>query len=166
MLDEIKNRLQLGKYDFVLTLFPSPDTHGAHKAATLTALSAISQMQGEKPVVLSCQDSLPNATAPLDWTGFKSPQHPFTVAPQRYTVDLATKFGFNNAMDYRIVLDWVIAAQKSQGLFQMSAGQAGKEEFTILDTATPSAAEKADQLFRALSQTAAHPVPLPSASSP
>ncbi len=166
VLAEVKHRLEAGKYDFVFTLFPSADTHGAHKAATLTALAAVGEMHGDKPVVLACQDASSKSSTPLDWTGFKSAQHPYTVAPQRYTVDRTVKFGFNNVMDYEIIANWVIAAQKSQGAFQMDAGQADKEEFAILNPATPSAADKADQMFHALSETAPHPVGFRAPSSP
>jgi LmbE family N-acetylglucosaminyl deacetylase len=166
VLDEVKHRLEVGNYDFVFTLFPSADTHGAHKAAAITALNAIAEMQGDKPVVLACQDASSRSATPLDWTGFQSAQHPYTVAPQRYSVDRNVKFGFNNVMDYQIIANWVIAAQKSQGAFQMGVNDIDKEQFAILDLAAPSDATKADQLFHALSDTAAHPVPLRPASSP
>ena len=57
VLAEVERRMTAGNYDFVFTLFPSPETHGGHKAATLTALTQRSRRQGRKPVVLGCQDS-------------------------------------------------------------------------------------------------------------
>jgi LmbE family N-acetylglucosaminyl deacetylase len=166
VLEEVKDRLEAGKYDFVFTLFPSADTHGGHKAATITALNAVAELQGDKPVVLGCQDADSKSTTPLDWTGFKSAQHPYTIGTQRYTVDRDVTFGYNNVMNYQIIANWVIAAQKSQGAFQMGVNQIDKEQFAILNLATPSDATKADQLFHSLSDTAAHPVPLHSPNSP
>ncbi len=60
VLREVERRIAAGNYDFVFTLFPSPETHGAHKAATITALNAVQQSigrPGRKPVVLGCQTS-------------------------------------------------------------------------------------------------------------
>ena len=136
------------------------------QSAAITALNAVAELQGDKPVVLACQDASSTSATPLDWTGFHSAQHPYIVAPQRYIVDRNVKFGFNNVMDYQIIANWVIAAQKSQGAFQMGVNDIDKEQFAILDLAAPSAATKADQLFRALSDTAAHPVPLRPPNSP
>ncbi len=166
VLEEVKHRLEVGKYDFVFTLFPSADTHGGHKAATITALNAVGEMQGDKPIVLGCQDADSKSKTPLDWTGFKSAQHPYTVGTQRYTVDRDVTFGYSNAMNYQIIANWVIAAQKSQGAFQMGVNQADKEQFAILNPASPSDATKTDHLFHSLSDTAAHPVALRPAESP
>lgn len=182
VMQQLTRRLTDGNYDFVLTLFPTAETHGAHKAATLSAINAVRDLKGNKPVVLGCQDDpvagtgvtaspsasptptpIPNAAPAkgqfqLDWSGFKSEQHPFTVGPHGYSVDRTVKFGFKNVLDYQIIANWVIAEHKSQGAFQMDMGRAGKEEFAILETDTPSAGAKADQLFNRLSETAAHPL--------
>jgi len=166
VLDAVKHRLEVGKYDFVFTLFPSADTHGGHKAATITALNAVAELQGDKPVVLGCQDASSTATKPLDWSGFQSAMHPYTIGTQRYTLDRDVTFGYNNVMNYQVIVNWVITAQKSQGAFQMDASKYDKEEFAILNLATASDAAKAEQLFHSLSDTAAHPVALYPPNSP
>ena len=48
VLPEVERRIAEGHYDFVFTLFPSPETHGAHKAATITALNAVEQTAGTR----------------------------------------------------------------------------------------------------------------------
>jgi len=157
VLAEVTQRLEDGNYGFVLALFPTADTHGAHKAATLTAMNAVEKMQGDRPVVLGCQDRSSKDDKPLDWSGFKSQAHPFSVGPERYTVDRAVKFGPDNALSYQIIANWVIAEHKSQGAFQAAMNAFDQEDFAILETATPSAAAKADDLFHRLAATAAHP---------
>ena len=146
----VLHRLENGHYDFVLALFPTPDTHGAHKAATLTAISAVQKMKAEHPVVLGCQDSSSQQQTQPDWTGYKSPAHPFTVGTGRYTVDRTTKFGFRNALDYSIIVNWVIAEHKSQGLFQMGMGKFDRENFAVLESGAKDAEGKTSQLFRLL----------------
>ncbi len=164
-LGDVERRISAGNYDFVFTLFPSPETHGAHKAATMTALNAVEQRVGRKPVVLGCQDSRSGEQTQPSWQGFQSARHPFRVLPQVFVTDRAVKFGFRNALDYQIIVNWVIAAHKSQGALQNDVNRADREEFVILesgatDGATNNAADevgRASALFRALGEHAAHP---------
>jgi len=158
VLQEVKRRMEVGKYDFVFTLFPTAETHGGHKAATLTAIAAAKEQQDKKPVVLGCRGSSAKDQKPLDWTGFKSELHPFVVMPDRYSVDRNVKFGFNDVLSYQIIVNWVVTEHKSQGAYQLAIGRGDKEEYAILDTGTPAASEKASKLFGWLSETAPHPV--------
>ena len=48
--------------------------------------------------------------------------------------DRAVKFGFRDALDYQIIVNWVIAAHKSQGAFQMDMNRADREEFVVLES--------------------------------
>jgi LmbE family N-acetylglucosaminyl deacetylase len=161
VLPEVERRIAGGNYDFVFTLFPSPDTHGGHKAATITALNAVQKIGMRKPVVLGCQDSRSGESKQPSWQGFQSAQHPFSVLPQVYVTDRTVRFGFNNALDYQIIVNWVIAAHKSQGAFQMGMNGADREEFVILESGVGNkAADEAartDALFHALGEQAAHP---------
>jgi LmbE family N-acetylglucosaminyl deacetylase len=169
VLPEVERRLAAGHYDFVFTLFPSPETHGGHKAATITALDAVQQLKdaGRRPVVLGCQ-SARNGVAEPSWTGFQSPRYPFQVVPGVFVTDRNVKFGFNNMLDYQIIVNWEIAAHKSQGAFQSAMNRADREEFAILESGAASAsaeaaagktveAERVRQLFHALAEQAPHP---------
>jgi len=163
VLPEVERRIASGHYDFVFTLFPSPETHGGHKAATITALNAVEQMAEPRPVVLGCQDAQSGAPEP-GWVGFASAQHPFQVEPQVLVTDRAVKFGFKDALDYQIIVNWVIAAHKSQGAFQMDMNRADREEFVVLESAAADEADRAkdddvraQKLFHALAEQAAHP---------
>jgi N-acetylglucosamine malate deacetylase 2 len=167
-LAAVGRRLATGHYDFVFTLFPSPETHGAHKAATITALEAVRQMAEarHRPVVLGCQTAHAGGPAPSR-KGFESSRHPFQVLQEAFVTDRNVKFGFNNALSYQIIVSWVAAAHKSQGAFQAAAvtSRADLEEFVILEGgAKPAAAEerasetaRARRLFEALAERAPHP---------
>jgi LmbE family N-acetylglucosaminyl deacetylase len=148
----ILRRLEDGHYDFLLTLFPTPDTHGAHKAATLTAISAVRKMKAEHPVVLGCQDSSSQQQTQPDWSGYKSPAHPFKVGTGRYMLDRTTRFGFRNALDYSIIVNWVIAEHKSQGAFQMGMGKYDREHFAVIESDTKDSEGKTSQLFKLLAE--------------
>ncbi len=75
--------------------------------------------------------------------------------------DRTVKFGFRNALDYQIIVNWVIAAHKSQGVFQLDVNRADREEFVILESgAADRAADepgRTNALFQALGEQAAHP---------
>ena len=183
VLPEVERRIAEGHYDFVFTLFPSPETHGGHKAATITALNAVQQTAGRNPVgrnplgrkpvvhnpvVLGCQTAQSGAAEP-SWTGFPSARHPFHALPEVFVTDRRVKFGFKDALDYQIIVNWVIAAHKSQGVLQTGMNRADREEFVILesgaaggaaDEAADGAADdegRARGLFHALAEQAAHP---------
>jgi LmbE family N-acetylglucosaminyl deacetylase len=157
VLAEVERRIAVVPYDFVLTLFPSPETHGGHKAATITALNAVQQMTGRKPVVLGCQDARSNAEAQPSWNGFQSAKHPFSALPQVFSTDRTVKFGFKDALDYQIIVNWVIAAHKSQGAFQAGVNRADREEFVILQSGATDETSRTHALFHALAESAAHP---------
>jgi hypothetical protein len=157
VLAEVERRMAAGNYDFVFTLFPTPGTHGGHKAATLTALNAAQQATGAKPVVLGCQTARSGDAQGLSWTGFQDAKHPFRALPEVYSTDRGVKFGFRNALDYQMIVNWVIAAHKSQGQYQNGMNRADREEFVILESGAAQEPARTQALFHALGEQAAHP---------
>jgi hypothetical protein len=158
VLPELQRRIAGGNYDFILTLFPSPKTHGGHKAATISALNAVQQLAGRKPVVLGCQTAQSGTASQPSWEGFQSAQHPFSTLPMVFKTDRGVKFGFQNALDYQIIVNWVIAAHKSQGAFQMGVNRADLEEFMILEDGGIDEIARTAALFQALAAQAPHPL--------
>jgi LmbE family N-acetylglucosaminyl deacetylase len=157
VLATVERRMAAGNYDFVFTLFPTPATHGGHKAAALTALTAAQQATGPKPVVLGCQTARSADPQGPSWTGFESAKHPFNTLPEVYTTDRKVKFGFKDALDYQMIVNWVIAAHKSQGQYQNGMNRADREDFVILESGAAQEAARTGTLFRALAEQAAHP---------
>jgi len=160
VLPAIQRRIEGGNYDFVFALFPSPQTHGGHKAATISALNAVQQMAGRKPVVLGCQNERNGAPAP-SWKGFESAKHPFTVLPQVYSTDRNVKFGFRDALSYQVIVSWMIAAHKSQGMFQSGLIRGDREVFAVLESSAADEPARANALFKALAEKAPHPKGVP-----
>jgi hypothetical protein len=60
--------------------------------------------------------------------------------------DRGAAFGYHNALDYQIVVNWVIAEHKSQGLFQMDAGKHDQEQFWLLDAGSKDEGSRVDDL--------------------
>ena len=161
VLPELIRRLEAGNYGFVFTLFPTPDTHGGHKAATLTALQAATQMKGAKPVVFGCQWGMKDGSRQPSWEGYKSEAHPFRSLPEVYTTDRTLKFGFRDAITYQTIVNWEIAAHKSQGQMQNAYNKADMEEFVVLDDGAADESARAAELFKQLHETAPTPRRLP-----
>lgn len=146
MLQAIGHRLRQGRYDYLFVLLPTAETHGAHKAATILALEAVEQLpQSQRPIVLGAQASETNSGSyqPLA-------QYPITstVTPDpKLHFDREAHFGYRNSLTYQIVVDWVIAEHKSQGLFQNRCRQDRFENFWSFQVNRASPATENNPLF-------------------
>ena len=133
VLRVILERLRQGHYDYVFVLLPVASTHGAHKAASILTLEAVEQLPANnRPVVLGAlaANSAEETYAPLS-------QYPVTAAvtttaPLHFDRD--AHFGYNSSLTYQIVVDWMIAEHKSQGLFQNRCRQDRFENFWVFRT--------------------------------
>ena len=128
-------------YDFAFTLLPAADTHGHHQAATLIALDAAAR--GPEDAV--------RPYAPL-------PGHPETApwpgAPV-FRFNRLAHFGFHDSLTYQIVVNWMIAEHKSQGLFQTECNRLDEERFWLLARSAPDALERTQALFNLIRPPAA-----------
>jgi hypothetical protein len=130
-------------------LLPSAQTHGEHKAASILALEAIELLPaGQRPIVLGAQ------AGGGDPTPYKSlSEYPLTAADSlnpQFHFDRNTRFGYQESLSYQIVVDWVIAEHKSQGLFQTRCLQDRFENFWLFTLNRNSAAGEAESLFAAV----------------
>ena len=154
--DLISSRLQTlmrkERYRYVFALLPRATSHGYHQAATALAGSAIR--------------ALPIALRPV-LLGFDTNSARFVPSPTelfqqtwdqdyRFAFDRTTKFGFRDALSYQIVVDWMIAEHKSQGLLQTMDGREPKEYIWVDLSSNPQAQKSADALFHILGQDVTH----------
>jgi N-acetylglucosamine malate deacetylase 2 len=137
------------QYSYVFTVLPSADTHGHHKAATLLTLEVVSELPGNRrPVVLGAD---PASSHDPVREFVELPHEPLTrTGPDLREFNRSRSFGFRNALNYQIVVNWVIAEHKSQGLFQMDAGRYDVERFWRFEVSGPQSQEAADRLFERL----------------
>jgi LmbE family N-acetylglucosaminyl deacetylase len=126
----LKGLLAHEQYDAILTLLPTEETHGHHRAATILTLEAVAALsEAERPLVFGAEaDSKGEGTR--RFAGLSSAPLTATLDPEPAIVfDRNASFGYHNALNYQIVVNWIIAEHKSQGLFQTDAG---KHEFERL----------------------------------
>jgi len=121
--------VRAGRYDFVLTHLPVPDTHGHHKAATVLALSTVAALPvTERPAVLGSshrRDADPPAAVPDELAGYPLTRIRRDVGAFEFR--RTQKFGYKDQLDYHIVVNWAIAAHRSQGTMQRLMGRADVE---------------------------------------
>lgn len=174
----IADVLARGNYDFVFTHLPSTETHGHHQSATLLALEAVARIpESKRPVILGARHRTkpptptdPNATtvasatppapspapaaAPIEpkpYLGLEgeSSTLPLANAPT-FEFDRTEKFGFDGRLNYKVVVNWAIAAHKSQGTMQLGMNRGDIEEYWLYAVNEPLAAERARAFFEKL----------------
>ena len=147
-----------GHYDFVLVSEPRKTAHGAHQAASLMTLAAVAAMPAAlRPVVMAGNTFKKGDTA-QQYAG--RDDFPFagvrTVDPP-IEFDLTQPFGYQDKLDYRIIVNWVIAEHKSQGLLQTSLNTLDIERFVPFAIDDDAAVARAKALFARLTDRALKP---------
>lgn len=147
----LKDIIVKGEYDYVLVLLPGADTHGHHKAATIMALETVKALTAKRPVVLGCQVVNKANADKREFT--ELPGYALTrinkSAPV-FTFDRTQRFGFKENLNYKIIVGWLIAEHKSQGLLQMQLGEGELERFWYFDINDTAGIEQTNNLFKQL----------------
>ena len=118
----VRGLLARGRYDAVFTLLPTPGTHAHHRAASAIALEAVGSLpEDQRPVLLGAE---PRSR--------REPELRFDGRLPDVVFDRTCSFGYQDSLNYQIVVNWVIAEHKSQGLFQLECGRHDLEEFWVL----------------------------------
>ncbi len=137
------------QYQFVFTLLPARDTHGHHQMAATLALDAAQALPEERrPVVLGADPGV-SGKRPAPYRAL--PGRPHTrAAAHVWEFPRTRRFGFREALDYRIIVNWVIAEHKSQGYFQTDVGRHDVERFWVFASAGSAEWAAASMLFSRL----------------
>lgn len=130
-------------YDAVFTLLPTQETHGHHRAATILTLEAVARLsESERPLVFGADADSDSDPAAFD--GLPGQILTATLGGKPViSFDRSASFGYHDALTYQIIVNWVIAEHKSQGLFQNDAGKNRFEHFWLF---REGASSRADQL--------------------
>jgi LmbE family N-acetylglucosaminyl deacetylase len=144
----LREILERGHYGFVFVPLPTATTHGAHQAAAVLALDAIASLpEGRRPAVLGGTDFRRGDSRPA-FTGLGG--YPVTAVPPDRPVlefDRTGKLGHQARLDYRIVVNWVIAEHKSQGLTQTLMNADDVELYYLFALNGPRAVAAVQALF-------------------
>mgnify|MGYP002381291170 CR=1 FL=1 len=146
----LKEIMNSNHYDYVLCAMPDSTTHAHHKAATILALRTVSRLS-EKPIIMAVTVSSKSDTVQRKFVQLRN--HPVTrisSGKPTFMVDRTARFGFNDKLNYKIVVNWEIAEHKSQGTMQTFMGLGDVENFWLFDLNAAGAKQKAEPFFEAL----------------
>lgn len=141
-----------GGYDYIFCLLPTEGTHGGHKAATIVALEVVNEMPlAQRPVILAGSDSTKGR--PPDFRFTALPEYPVTSVRSggsSFHFDKTQKFGYHDVLDYKIVVNWMIAEHKSQGTMQLLMNAGDVENYWFFDVNDPAKLARTQALFEQL----------------
>ena len=150
--------LQREHYDAVFTLLPTPGTHGHHRAATLLALEAAATLpEDRRPLLLAADPCAAAAPTELYRAIPGQPLSRTLDEKPTFVFNRDASFGYRDALNYQIVVNWFIAEHKSQGLFQTDSGKHQLEQFWLFEASGRDAESRARELAAQL-KPAAHQV--------
>jgi LmbE family N-acetylglucosaminyl deacetylase len=143
IITKIATLVKREHYKYIFSVLPRSTTHGHHQAATALAVDAIQKLpENLRPALLGFDTDAaeyvptPEAEKNQRWTS--------TYA---YAFNRTTAFGFKNALTYQIVVNWMIAEHKSQGLLQTMVSKDPKEYVWVDLESAPEAQTAASLLF-------------------
>ena len=143
------------KYDLVLLLLPTADTHGHHKTVAALALEVVAGLElGERPAALGVRTVTAGAGQSETFSELDGYPLTRTVSPEPvWSFDRKTPLASHHAGDYSIIVNWVIAEHKSQGLFQMEYGRRTHENFWLFEGSGSAGEARWRQFAQLLSQS-------------
>jgi N-acetylglucosamine malate deacetylase 2 len=150
--NDLKELINRENYNYIFILIPTPTTHAHHSSTGILTLEAVSELQSiTKPVVLGGSVSSKEDSVKFIYNGLDG--YPVTkvnseVSP--FIFDRSQKFGFNNRLDYKIVVNWLIAEHKSQGTMQLLMNIGDFENYWFFDLNPADKIEKTKELFENL----------------
>jgi N-acetylglucosamine malate deacetylase 2 len=133
-------------YQYVFTILPRSTTHGHHQAATALAERAVESLPVElRPAVLGfdtdSSEYLP-AAGFVEAKGWES--------GYAFAFDRNAHFGFHDALTFQVIVSWMIAEHKSQGLLQTMHNKDAKEFIWIHLEDSPGTMSATSLLFQRL----------------
>jgi LmbE family N-acetylglucosaminyl deacetylase len=163
--DEIRARLReimmQVDYDFVFVHLPIPNFHAHHKSATILALEAARDLpDSHRPVVLG---SFVGALDEENQYFSEFTEHPgYPITRVRDDIDpfvfsRREALSEDGRLDYRIVVNWLIAEHKTQGTMQLLVNMGDTERFWYFEMNDPDALEMTSRFFARLNATGKKP---------
>lgn len=148
---ELKKIMERGKYDYVFITIPTMGTHAHHSAAGILTLETINMIDSsERPIILGASLGNANDTAKFIYRGLEGFPVTNVSDSSPFVFDRTQKFGYKDVLDYKIIINWLIAEHKSQGTMQLLMNSGDYEKFWYFDINSESGKEKTKELFEKL----------------
>jgi LmbE family N-acetylglucosaminyl deacetylase len=140
------------EYDLVLTLLPVPETHGHHQTVATLLLETIAEFSPkQRPAVLGVRTAAAENDLQFRFDGvLGAPLTRVTTSEPAWRFDRRTPMEGHPMLDHSIVVNWVIAEHKSQGMFQMEMARRHFECFWLFEISGAGGRSCWDKLLRLL----------------
>lgn len=155
--DRLREIMSTAPYDFVFVHLPVERFHAHHKAASILALEAASDLPAERrPVVLGSFIGGSSLTDGLGLDDYREHAgYPITrvrsdVPP--FVFDRGEPLNEDGRLTYKIVVNWLIAEHKSQGTMQLLMNAGDVERFWYFEANGPERLPETRGLFERLGE--------------
>jgi N-acetylglucosamine malate deacetylase 2 len=146
--DSLRAIMHRVRYDFVLGLLPTEETHGHHKGATILALEVASEIPAaERPVVLGAEEER------VPFTGLD--RYPITrvdPAAPVFQFDRLQPMEEDRVINYHLIVNWALAEHKSQGDLASYFSGADSEYYWFFAANDAEKVDEAAALFARLDE--------------
>lgn len=149
----ISDLITKNKYDYIFILLPTYTTHAHHSSTGILVLEAVNNLDKDiRPVVLGGTVRNLNDTNYF-YSGLKEfPLTSFTNDSLIFQLDRTQKFGYKDRLNYKIIVNWLIAEHKSQGTMQLLMNAGDLETFYFFDMNDKAKVEQVKKLFERLKE--------------
>jgi LmbE family N-acetylglucosaminyl deacetylase len=151
---QMRELIEREGYDYVFVLIPTETTHAHHSSVGILMLETANEMPAStRPVVLGGSSKNKNDTTNFVYRGLKEfPLTSFMDDSLIFTFDRTTPFGFNDRLNYKIIVNWLIAEHKSQGTMQLGMNYGDYERYYFFDMNDKSKIQPTKELFEKLKE--------------
>ncbi|HMQ68653.1 MAG TPA: PIG-L family deacetylase [Ignavibacteria bacterium] len=147
----LKALMESQKYDYVFILTPNLQTHAHHSSVGIIALETVSSMDiNDRPIILGATYGEKNDSTDKIYDIYRGfDQYPITSVSDTipFIFDRTQKFSYRDALDYKIIVNWLIAEHKSQGTMQLGVNRGDYEVYWYFDINRESGKQKTRELF-------------------
>ena len=148
---ELKSIIEREKYDYVFVLTPNLATHAHHSSVGILALETIKSLpDNERPIILGATYGEKSDTTDKFYEIYRGfDPYPITSVSDTipFIFDRTQKFSYRDALDYKIIVNWLIAEHKSQGTMQLGMNRGDYEVYWYFDINPESGKAKTQELF-------------------
>jgi N-acetylglucosamine malate deacetylase 2 len=157
---ELFRLLERENYDLVFLLLPAPESHGHHQTVAVLTLEAISALPVElRPGTLGVETTIGDILRTAGFLrreGYSVTQTTSTEPVWSFARN--TPMACHDRLDYSIVVNWVIAEHKSQGLFQTEFGRRTHEQFWLFAVSEAAGSARWEDVLQKIQRQDGSPV--------
>ena len=146
--NKLKDIIDRENYDYVFVLTPTITTHAHHSSVGILALETVNSMDiDNRPIILGGTIANKDDSVRTIYKGLEG--YPITTVSDTtpFEFDRTQKFSYRDMLDYKIIVNWLIAEHKSQGTMQLGMNRGDYEVYWYFDINPESGKEKTKELF-------------------